>query len=164
MVAKPNHTLQRVWRPALNLAQPCLSRCGLSQRGYGPGSIRGAKRAKSVSDKVPSLALDKALRALHTLGGPNCSSNICTSDWQWQQWCLLRLGGMLVAVEFHAHTMQPSVRLEECSRWAMFNVIFQQGSCTAFFFFALCCLGKIPGGAPFSQLHKSGNGSRVDRP
>ena len=25
-------------------------------------------------------------------------------------------------------------------------------------------LGKIPGGAPFSQLHKSGNGSRVDRP
>ena len=35
---------------------------------------------------------------------------------------------------------------------------------TAHFFFALCCLGKIPGGAPFSQLHKSGNGSRVDRP
>ena len=34
----------------------------------------------------------------------------------------------------------------------------------ALFFFALCCLGKIPGGAPFSQLHKSGNGSRVDRP
>ena len=33
-----------------------------------------------------------------------------------------------------------------------------------FFFFALCCLGKIPGGAPFSQLHKGGNGSRVDRP
>ena len=32
------------------------------------------------------------------------------------------------------------------------------------FFFALCCLGKIPGGAPFSQLHKSGNRSRVDRP
>ena len=32
----------------------------------------------------------------------------------------------------------------------------------AHFFFALCCLGKIPGGAPFSQLHKSGNGSRVD--
>ena len=32
------------------------------------------------------------------------------------------------------------------------------------FFFALCCLGKVPGGAPFSQLHKSGNGSRVDRP
>ena len=31
-------------------------------------------------------------------------------------------------------------------------------------FFAQCCLGKIPGGAPFSQLHKSGNGSRVDRP
>ena len=31
-------------------------------------------------------------------------------------------------------------------------------------FFALCCLGKIPGGTPFSQLHKSGNGSRVDRP
>ena len=25
-----------------------------------------------------------------------------------------------------------------------------------FFFFALCCLGKIPGGTPFSQLHKSG--------
>ena len=33
-----------------------------------------------------------------------------------------------------------------------------------FFFFALSCLGKIPGGAPFSQLHKTGNGSRVDRP
>ena len=32
------------------------------------------------------------------------------------------------------------------------------------FFFALCCLGKIPGGAPFSQLHKSGKRSRVDRP
>ena len=32
------------------------------------------------------------------------------------------------------------------------------------FFLALCCLGKIPGGTPFSQLHKSGNGSRVDRP
>ena len=31
-------------------------------------------------------------------------------------------------------------------------------------FLALCCLGRIPGGAPFSQLHKSGNGSRVDRP
>ena len=42
-----------------------------------------------------------------------------------------------------------------------------QMECTApimCFFFALCCLGKIPGGAPFSQLHKSGNGSRVDRP
>ena len=37
-------------------------------------------------------------------------------------------------------------------------------SCAGIFFFALCCLGKIPGGAPFSQLHKSGNGSRVDRP
>ena len=37
-------------------------------------------------------------------------------------------------------------------------------SCISPFFFALCCLGKIPGGAPFSQLHKSGNGSRVDRP
>ena len=36
-----------------------------------------------------------------------------------------------------------------------------RGEC---FFFALCCLGKIPGGASFSQLHKSGNGSRVDRP
>ena len=23
-----------------------------------------------------------------------------------------------------------------------------------FFFFARCCLGKVPGGAPFSQLHK----------
>ena len=36
--------------------------------------------------------------------------------------------------------------------------------CSQIIFFALCCLGKIPGGAPFSQLHKSGNGSRVDRP
>ena len=33
-----------------------------------------------------------------------------------------------------------------------------------FFFFALCCLGKIPGGAPFSQLHKGGKQSREDRP
>ena len=33
-----------------------------------------------------------------------------------------------------------------------------------FFFFALCCLGKIPGGAPFSQLHKGGKQRRVDRP
>ena len=38
------------------------------------------------------------------------------------------------------------------------------GSKEKLFFFALCCLGKIPGGAPFSQLLKSGNGSRVDRP
>ena len=36
--------------------------------------------------------------------------------------------------------------------------------CSNRFFLALCCLGKIPGGAPFSQLHKGGNGSRVDRP
>ena len=33
-----------------------------------------------------------------------------------------------------------------------------------FFFFALCCLGKIPGGAPISQLHKGGKQSREDRP
>ena len=32
------------------------------------------------------------------------------------------------------------------------------------FFFALCCLGKIPGGAPFSQLLKGGKQSREDRP
>ena len=32
------------------------------------------------------------------------------------------------------------------------------------FFFARCCLGKIPDGAPFSQLHKGGKQSRVDRP
>ena len=32
------------------------------------------------------------------------------------------------------------------------------------FFFALCCLGKVPGGAPFSQLHKGGKQRRVDRP
>ena len=30
------------------------------------------------------------------------------------------------------------------------------------FFFALCCLGKILGGAPFSQLHKGGKQSRED--
>ena len=42
--------------------------------------------------------------------------------------------------------------------------LLHQGRCPQPFFFALCCLGKIPGGAPFSQLHKSGNGSRVDRP
>ena len=29
------------------------------------------------------------------------------------------------------------------------------------FFFALCCLGKILGGAPFSQLHKGGKQRRV---
>ena len=40
----------------------------------------------------------------------------------------------------------------------------QGGSQVSGFFLALCCLGKIPGGTPFSQLHKSGNGSRVDRP
>ena len=32
------------------------------------------------------------------------------------------------------------------------------------FFFARCCLGKVPGGAPFSQLHKSDKQSRVDKP
>ena len=32
------------------------------------------------------------------------------------------------------------------------------------FFFALCCLGKIPGGTPFSQLHKGDKQSCVDRP
>ena len=31
------------------------------------------------------------------------------------------------------------------------------------FFFALCCLGKIPGGVLFSQLHKAGKQRRVDR-
>ena len=31
-------------------------------------------------------------------------------------------------------------------------------------FFARCCLGKVPGGAPFSQLHKSDKQSRVDKP
>ena len=31
-------------------------------------------------------------------------------------------------------------------------------------FFVLCCLGKIAGGAPFSQLHKSDKQSRVDKP
>ena len=30
------------------------------------------------------------------------------------------------------------------------------GLCGKRFFVALCCLGKIPGGAPFSQLHKGG--------
>ena len=44
------------------------------------------------------------------------------------------------------------------------SVSSDQESRGGIFFFALCCLGKIPGGAPFSQLHKSGNGSRVDRP
>ena len=29
------------------------------------------------------------------------------SNLQWQQWCLRRLGGFLVAVEFHAPTRQP---------------------------------------------------------
>ena len=32
------------------------------------------------------------------------------------------------------------------------------------FFFARCCLGKVPGGAPFSQLPKGDKQSRVDRP
>ena len=31
------------------------------------------------------------------------------------------------------------------------------------FFFARCCLGKILGGAPFSQLHKGDKQSRTDR-
>ena len=31
-------------------------------------------------------------------------------------------------------------------------------------FFARCCLGKIPGGAPFSQLHKGDKQSRTDTP
>ena len=31
-------------------------------------------------------------------------------------------------------------------------------------FFAQCCLGKIPGGAPFSQLHKGDKQSHMDRP
>ena len=44
----------------------------------------------------------------------------------------------------------------------LYQAILQMSS--SVFFFALCCLGKIPGGAPFSQLHKGGNGSRVDRP
>ena len=30
-------------------------------------------------------------------------------------------------------------------------------------FFARCCLGKIPGGAPFSQLHKGDRQHRKDR-
>ena len=34
---------------------------------------------------------------------------------------------------------------------ALFRCIHRARS---LFFFALCCLGKIPGGAPFSQLHK----------
>ena len=32
------------------------------------------------------------------------------------------------------------------------------------FFFARCCLGKIPGGASFSQLHKGDKQSRADTP
>ena len=32
------------------------------------------------------------------------------------------------------------------------------------FFFARCCLGKVPGRAPFSQLHKGDKQSRMDRP
>ena len=31
---------------------------------------------------------------------------------------------------------------------------FVRGRNLTFFFFARCCLGKVPGGAPFSQLHK----------
>ena len=31
-------------------------------------------------------------------------------------------------------------------------------------FFARCCLGKVPGGAPFSQLHKGDRHNREDRP
>ena len=47
---------------------------------------------------------------------------------------------------------------QDCKR---FTRLF---SVNLFFFFALCCLGKIPGGAPFSQLHKGGKQRRVDRP
>ena len=32
------------------------------------------------------------------------------------------------------------------------------------FFFAQCCLGKVPGGALFSQLHKGDRQNREDRP
>ena len=53
---------------------------------------------------------------------------------------------------------------EDCGRAAPIQLRGTGGVRRMTFFFALCCLGKIPGGAPFSQLHKSGNGSRVDRP
>ena len=57
--------------------------------------------------------------------------------------------------------MSPNILSGESSGGKHFKLVLEV---TLFFFFALCCLGKIPGGAPFSQLHKSGNGSRVDRP
>ena len=44
------------------------------------------------------------------------------------------------------------------------KVVAARGSKQCPFFLALCCLGKIPGGAPFSQLHKGGKQRRVDRP
>ena len=56
--------------------------------------------------------------------------------------------------------ISPGVLLCRADRGRM----WKKSGGSVFFFFALCCLGKIPGGAPFSQLHKSGNGSRVDRP
>ena len=39
-----------------------------------------------------------------------------------------------------------------------------EGSFVQGLFFARCCLGKVPGGAPFSQLHKSDKQSGVDKP
>ena len=57
-----------------------------------------------------------------------------------------------------------NVALMHCPLQQICESISYSTPTQGFFFFALCCLGKIPGGAPFSQLHKSGNGSRVDRP
>ena len=89
------------------------------------------------SDKVPSLAL-VVREGLGTLGGPNCSSNICTSGWRLQSavaamvptvpWGLV--GGCGAPCAHHATKCLSSGGLF----WtmdAMFNVIFQQGSCTA---------------------------------
>ena len=57
-----------------------------------------------------------------------------------------------------------NLREEKGSEKMTWKRILENAGIDIGFFFALCCLGKIEGGAPFSQLHKSGNGSRVDRP
>ena len=66
MVAKPNHTLQRVWRPAFNLAQPCLNQSGLSQGGYG-----------CLSRSQERSALSKQGMCLHTEWTTRTDPAIC---------------------------------------------------------------------------------------
>ena len=75
---------------------------------------------------------------LDTLGGPNCSSNICTSGWRLHSAVAAmvpttpwgHVGGCGVPCAHHATKCLSSGGLF-WTMGAMFNVIFQQGSCTA---------------------------------